>query len=180
MIGTFLRCLITGFIMCGVTSIGARKTGTGREGGKERGERQARGQGEREQEGSEKYRLQKWLSLDSPAIQGLRFCNFQVAQQWRILLPVQEMWVQSLIWEDPTRGRTTKFMLHNCWARALEPSITIQSHVPQLLKPEHLTAGAPQEKPQDGELCTAAREQPPTCNNWRKTLTAMKTQHNQK
>lgn len=39
--------------MCGVTSIGARKTGTGREGGKERGERQARGQGEREQEGSE-------------------------------------------------------------------------------------------------------------------------------
>ena len=38
--------------MCGVTSIGVRKTGTGREGVKERGERQARGQGEREQEGS--------------------------------------------------------------------------------------------------------------------------------
>ena len=43
--------------------------------------------------------------------------------QWlRICLPVQGTRVGSLVWEDPTCGRTTKPVCHNYWACALEPT----------------------------------------------------------
>ena len=43
-----------------------------------------------------------------------------VAQLQRIHLPMQEAWVQSLIWEDPTHCGATKPMYHNYWACVLE------------------------------------------------------------
>ena len=36
-----------------------------------------------------------------------------VAQWLRIRLPMQGTWVQSLVWEDPTRYRATKPVSHN-------------------------------------------------------------------
>ena len=42
--------------------------------------------------------------------------------QWlRICLPMQETWVWSLVWEDPTSRGATKPMFHNFWTCALEP-----------------------------------------------------------
>ena len=46
------------------------------------------------------------------------------AQWCRILLPEQEMWVQSLTWEDPTCLGAAKPMHHNYCACALEPGAT--------------------------------------------------------
>ena len=60
--------------------------------------------------------------------------------QWlRVHLPMQEKWVQYLLWEDPTCCRTTKHMCHNYWACALEPtSLNYWALVLKLLKPTHL------------------------------------------
>ena len=60
--------------------------------------------------------------------------------QWlRIQLPMQEKWIQYLVWEDPTCCRTTKHMCHNYWACALEPtSLNYWALVLKLLKPTHL------------------------------------------
>ena len=44
-----------------------------------------------------------------------------VVQWWRICLPMQETWVQSLIQEDPTCCGAMKPMRHNYWACAPEP-----------------------------------------------------------
>ena len=41
-----------------------------------------------------------------------------VAQWWRICFPMQETWVQSLIWEDPTCHGATEPLNHNYWACA--------------------------------------------------------------
>ena len=43
-----------------------------------------------------------------------------VSQSW-ICLPMQETWVRSLIWEDPTYHSATKPVHRNYWACALEP-----------------------------------------------------------
>ena len=54
----------------------------------------------------------------------LKYYDFRtslVAQWWRVHLPMQETWVRSLVWEDPTCLGTTKPMSHNYWACALEP-----------------------------------------------------------
>ena len=54
----------------------------------------------------------------------IKFKTSLVAQWWRICLPVQETWGQSLIWEDPTCHRASKPVHHNYWACALEPAGT--------------------------------------------------------
>ena len=46
---------------------------------------------------------------------------YLVAPWWRILLPVQETWVQFLIRENSKRQGATKPIYHNYWASALEP-----------------------------------------------------------
>ena len=38
---------------------------------------------------------------------------FLVAQQLRICLPMQESWVQSMVWEDPICHGATKPLGHN-------------------------------------------------------------------
>ena len=50
-----------------------------------------------------------------------------VAQWFRIHLPMQGTWVQTLVQEDPTCCRATKPASHN-----------YRTHVPQLLKPVRL------------------------------------------
>ena len=80
-----------------------------------------------------------------------------VAQWLSIHLPVQETWIQSLIWEDPTCLGATKPMCHNYWACALEPGSP--NYVPKLLKPFCLRAHEPQqEKPLQWEACTPQLE----------------------
>ena len=76
-----------------------------------------------------------------------------VAQWLRIRLPMQGTWVRSLVWEDPTCHGATNPMRHNYWDCALEPaSHNYWARVPQLLKPVHPTACAPQqEKPPQWE-----------------------------
>ena len=85
----------------------------------------------------------------------------------RIRLPMQETWVQSLIWEDPTCHGAIKPMCHNYWACALEPeSWKYWAHVLQLLKPEHPRAHAPkQEKPPKWEARVPQLESGPTLRN---------------
>ena len=83
-------------------------------------------------------------------------------------LLMEETWVQSLVWEDPTSTEATKPMHHNYWAGALEPrSLNHWAHVLQLLKPEQPRAHALQrEKPLEGEACTLQLPSgPPTCRN---------------
>ena len=60
-----------------------------------------------------------------------------LVEQWlRTCLPMQGIWVQSLVQEDPTCCGATKPMCHNYWACALEPvSHNYWAHAPQLLKP---------------------------------------------
>ena len=70
--------------------------------------------------------------------------------QWlRIHLTMQETWVQSLVWEDPTCCRATKPKSHNYWACAPEPrNCNYRAHMQQLLEPSLPTDHAPQqEKP---------------------------------
>ena len=59
-----------------------------------------------------------------------------VVQWLRLHLPVQGIWVQSLVWEDPTCLRATKPMYHNYQASALEPVLcNKRSH--RSKKPSH-------------------------------------------
>ena len=73
-----------------------------------------------------------------------------MTQLLRIHLPVQETWVLSLIWENPTCHAASKPMHHNYRACALESgSCKCWAHMPQLLKPAPPKACAlQQEKPQ--------------------------------
>ena len=58
-----------------------------------------------------------------------------VAQWLRIHLPMQETWVQSLIWEDPKCRRAPKPMSHKYWACALEHgNHNHRAHMLHLLK----------------------------------------------
>ena len=73
-----------------------------------------------------------------------------VAHWWRIHLPMQEIRVQSLVWEDPTWHRATRPTCHNYGAHVLEPrSCNYWAQVPQLLKPASPHIFAPQQ-----EACT--------------------------
>ena len=47
-----------------------------------------------------------------------RWCKW-----WRTHLPMQETWVLSIVWENPTCLGTTKAVCHKYWACALEPAI---------------------------------------------------------
>ena len=68
-----------------------------------------------------------------------------VAQWLRICLPMQGTRVRSLVWEDPTCLGAAKPVHHNYWACALEPvSHNYWARMPQLLKPAHPRAHAPQ------------------------------------
>ena len=80
--------------------------------------------------------------------------------------------VQSLIWEHPTCLRETKPRRHKYWGCALEPGAhNYGAQVPQILKPKHPRAHAPQQEkllqkedltPQleSGPLLAATRENP--------------------
>ena len=58
-----------------------------------------------------------------------------VAEWKRIHLPMQGIWVQSLVWEDSTHPGATQTLCHNYGACALEPeSGNYWAHVLQLLK----------------------------------------------
>ena len=70
-----------------------------------------------------------------------------VAQWLRICMPMQGTRVWALVRENPTCRGTTNPMRHNYWACALEPaSHNYWAHVPQLLKPMHSRARAPQQR----------------------------------
>ena len=49
------------------------------------------------------------------------FLGFLGGSVKKIPLPMQETWVRSLIWDDPTCHGATKLTHHNYEARALEP-----------------------------------------------------------
>ena len=58
---------------------------------------------------------------------------------------IQEMWVQSLVQEDPLCHGATKPVSHSYWACALDPrSCNYRALTPWVLKPAHPTASAPQ------------------------------------
>ena len=44
------------------------------------------------------------------------------SEWWRVCLPMQKIWIRSLIQEDPIRHEATKPMHHSYWASALEPT----------------------------------------------------------
>ena len=60
-----------------------------------------------------------WVSLKN-ICQKNRSKASLVAQWWRIHLPMQDTWVQSLIWEDPSCCGATNPEHHNYWVCALE------------------------------------------------------------
>ena len=75
-----------------------------------------------------------------------------VAQWWRICQPMQETWVWSLVWEDPTCLGVAKPMHHSCWPVLRAPE-------PQLLKPANLQLClTAREAPAVGSLCTTTSE----------------------
>ena len=58
---------------------------------------------------------------------------------------MQETWVRSLIWQDPTFCRAAKPLHHNYWAP--EPGRrNYEAHVLQLLQPLHPRAHAQQQE----------------------------------
>ena len=59
------------------------------------------------------------------------FWTSLVVQWFRICLPVQGTWVQSLVWEDPTCCRATKSVNPNYWAWTLEPCSTTREVTPR-------------------------------------------------
>ena len=57
-------------------------------------------------------------------------------QGLRTHLPIQDTWVQSLIWDDPLCPGAAKPLNHNHWAHAPEQvSLNYRAHAPQVLKP---------------------------------------------
>ena len=90
-------------------------------------------------------------------------CSRRARYDWATELnwtePGDTGWIPD--WEDPTCHGAAKPVCHN-WACALEPrSCNYWAPVPQLLKPEHLRAHAPQEKPRQWEACTPQLESGP-------------------
>ena len=82
---------------------------------------------------------------------------------------MQETWVWSLIWEDPTCQGATEPVIHNHWACALAPgAAAAEAHVPGVcaLRWEATAVRRPG---------TTAREQPPLATQ-EKSHTATKTQ----
>ena len=56
---------------------------------------------------------------------------------------MQGIWVQALVWVDPTGRRATKSTCHSCWAYALEPAshhywahVPTEAHVPRARAPQ--------------------------------------------
>ena len=77
------------------------------------------------------WTLVKWCNIK------LLHCWASLMAQWlQILLPMQETWVWSPVWEDHTCHKATKPVCHSCWACALEPrNRNCWAHTLQLLKP---------------------------------------------
>ena len=95
--------------------------------------------------------------------------------QWlRIQLPVQETWVLSLVWENPTCHVAFQPMHHNYSARALEPSSCIcWAHMLKLLKSAPPKAcPLQQEKPQQIEALTLQLESSPHSPKPEKSLSS--------
>ena len=89
------------------------------------------------------------------------------AEWWRVRLPIQETWVQPLLWEDPTGHGATKPVSHSYWSCALEPI----NRNPEPTYPNYkslctLKACAPQhEKPLQWETHTPQPRVAPTRHN---------------
>ena len=95
------------------------------------------------------YRILKFILATSLSLNLYQHINKKLKKEWkfhlraslvaqwqRIHLPMQETWVRSLVWEDPTCSGATKPVYHNYWARALEPrSRNYWAYKPQLLEP---------------------------------------------
>ena len=87
-----------------------------------------------------------------------------VAQWWRIHLPMQRTWVQSLVWEDSTGCGAAKPMSHNYWSPR-----TLQS-------PRSPTRQATEAR----NSRTATKSSPCLAHLEKSPCTAMKTQCSQK
>ena len=88
------------------------------------------------------------------------------AQWWRVRLPMQETWVQPLLWEDPTGRGATKPVSHSYWACALEPT----NRNPEPTYPNYeslctLKVCAQHEKPLQWETHTPQPRVAPTRHN---------------
>ena len=105
-----------------------------------------------------------------------------VAQWWRICLPVQETWVQFLIQADPTCLGGTKPMHHKYWACPLEPgSWNYWAHVLQLRKPVCLEPVLCNKKShQDKKPVYHNQRVAPLTQTRQSSHAAMKTQHKNK
>ena len=85
-----------------------------------------------------------------------------VAQWIGICLPMQGTWFQSLVQEDPTRHGASKPMVHNYWARALEPAgCNFQVLMLKLLKPMRLEPVLHNERSHSNEKLKQGNEEWP-------------------
>ena len=104
----------------------------------------------------------KALGYSCPVIlQKSQIPDFPGGPRWRVCLPMQRMWVPSLVWEDSTCQRATKPIGHNYRVHALEPlSHNCWAPVLQFLKPRHPGAyDLQQEKPSQWEACAPQTEE---------------------
>ena len=79
-----------------------------------------------------------------------------VAQWLRIRLLMQETWVRSLVWEDPTCCRVTKPMCRNYWAHTPE-SLCSAAREATAMGNMRTTARESPCSPQPGKACTATK-----------------------
>ena len=111
----------------------------------------------------EKTRGKLWVTHAQFLLQKSQIPDFPGGPGWRVCLPMQEMWVWSLVWEDSTCHEANKPVRHNYWVHALEPvSHNYWAPVLRLLKPRHPRAHAlQQEKPSQWEACAPQTEEDP-------------------
>ena len=93
-----------------------------------------------------------------------------MAQWWRICFPMQETWVPSVIWEDPTCHGATKPLSHNYWSCAVlsSPAAPTEACMPLSLWP-------PTEDPLGWEAPTLQREMSPDSSQLEKPHIPVKT-----
>ena len=89
--------------------------------------------------------------------------DFPGVQWLRIRLSMQGTWVQSLVWENPTRYGATKSMHHNNWSQcALEPVVCNKKshHNEKARTPQWRQASLTAQKAASSHLCSPTRESP--------------------
>ena len=98
-----------------------------------------------------------------------------------MLLPMQGMYVRSLVLKDPTRCRATKPVHHNYEASSLEPkSHNYEACMLQRLKPVCLEPLLHNKRSHHNESAHDNEEKTPLTANRESLLAAMKTNHSQK